>query len=118
MRATLSPAFTGSKMRQMFELITECSEGIVKHFMKRAENGEKIDVEMKDLFSRYTNDVIATCAFGIKINSFDDPKNSFYTNGKELMDFGSAKSGMRFFIGFVFPKIARFFDLRYINKTD
>lgn len=117
MRATLSPAFTGSKMRQMFELITECSEGIVKHFQKRVENGEKIDVEMKDVFSRYTNDVIATCAFGIKINSFDDPDNSFYLNGKELMDFGSVKRGIRFFIGFVLPTFARIFDIRFFDKT-
>lgn len=116
MRATLSPAFTGSKMRQMFDLITECSEGIVKHFMKRVENGEKIDVEMKDVFSRYTNDVIATCAFGIKINSFDDPENSFYTNGKKLMDFGSVKNGIRFFIGFALPKVARMFDIRFFDK--
>lgn len=78
MRATLSPAFTGSKMRLMFELVSECADDVVKHFTKRAKNGEKINVEMKDFFSRYTNDVIATCAFGHKVNSFTEPENGKY----------------------------------------
>lgn len=73
MRATLSPAFTGSKMRLMFELVADCADDVVKHFLKKIENGEKIEVEMKDFFTRYTNDNIASCAFGLKINSFADP---------------------------------------------
>lgn len=117
MRATLSPAFTGSKMRQMFELIADCGDGIVKHLTKRFEKGEKLNVEMKDLFSRYTNDVIATCAFGIKINSFDDPENSFYTNGKTLMNFGSFARGLRFFVGLVLPKISSTFNIRFFDQT-
>lgn len=91
MRATLSPAFTGSKMRQMFELVAECADDVVKHFLQKAENGEKINVEMKDFFTRYTNDVIATCAFGLKINSFADPDNDFYRSGKILMNFTGFK---------------------------
>lgn len=65
-------------MRQMFELVAECADEMVNHFLKRAENGEQINVEMKDFFSRYANDVIATCAFGIKINSFAEPENHFF----------------------------------------
>ncbi|XP_055314969.1 LOW QUALITY PROTEIN: probable cytochrome P450 9f2 [Sitodiplosis mosellana] len=92
MRATLSPAFTGSKMRQMFELVTECTDEVVKHFLNKVQKGEKVNIEMKDFFTRYTNDVIATCAFGLKINSFEDPTNEFYENGKILMDFTSIQT--------------------------
>lgn len=92
MRATLSPAFTGSKMRQMFELVTECAdENVVKHFLQKAKNEEKINIELKEFFTRYTNDVIASCAFGLKINSFTDPENEFYTNGRILMNFTGFK---------------------------
>lgn len=31
-RATLSPAFTGSKMRQMFDLVTDSAVDVVEHF--------------------------------------------------------------------------------------
>lgn len=58
-RATLSPVFTPSKIRQMFDLATEYLDDVVHHFSKRVENGEQINLEIKDFFSRYTNDVIA-----------------------------------------------------------
>lgn len=86
MRATLSPAFTGSKMRQMFELIGECAYGICEHFKKHAKAGVTIEPEMKDLFLKYTNDVIATSAFGISVNSFENPKNEFYVTGKRMLN--------------------------------
>uniref|UniRef100_A0A8D8B7M4 Cytochrome P450 9e2 n=1 Tax=Culex pipiens TaxID=7175 RepID=A0A8D8B7M4_CULPI len=47
-RAGLSPAFTGSKMRNMFELLATYSEGA----MQRLAQGGKIEREAKDLFQR------------------------------------------------------------------
>lgn len=106
MRATLSPAFTGSKMRQMFEFVSECADDVVKHFLTRSANGEQINVEMKDLFSRYTNDVIASCAFGIKINSLTDPNNEFYVKGKTIMDFSGIKKIAKMIIMNKLPALA------------
>lgn len=68
LRATMSPAFTGSKMRLIFELIANCS-------------GAKFNWEMKDFFSRYANYVVATCAFGVEINSIENLDNYFYLAG-------------------------------------
>ena len=90
MRATLSPAFTGSKMRQMFDLIRQCATDMSKHFKKESESGQPLNYEMKDLFSKYTNDIIATAAFGIEVNSFKEPNNEFLVNGKEMMNFNLA----------------------------
>lgn len=113
MRATLSPAFTGSKMRQMFELITECTDDVMKHFLNKIDNGEPVNVEMKDFFTRYTNDVIATCAFGLKINSFANRKNEFYLNGLKLLDLTPYEAMLRFFIIEKFPFIARLFNVTF-----
>lgn len=68
MRATLSPAFTGSKMRQMFELLIECSEQTAKIMLERAKSRPQLQsTDMKDLGTRFATDVIATSAFGIKV---------------------------------------------------
>lgn len=67
MRATLSPAFTGSKMRQMFELVAECTDDVVKHFLNKVKSGEKINIEMKDFFTRYTNGFVLSLSFRIKL---------------------------------------------------
>ncbi|KAB0794243.1 hypothetical protein PPYR_13863 [Photinus pyralis] len=64
MRATLSPSFTSSKMKAMFNIMSECAERFVNHF--RVEGSEDtVTVEFKDIFTRFTNDVIASASFGI-----------------------------------------------------
>lgn len=42
-----------------------------------------IDVDIKDMTSRFANDVVATCAFGLKVDSHSQVDNEFYTLGKE-----------------------------------
>lgn len=60
MRATLSPAFTGSKMRQMFELVSECSVDVINYLTQQNEScAESLNFEMKDLFSRYVQHMSA-----------------------------------------------------------
>lgn len=112
-----SPAFTGSKMRHMFELVDECAHDVASHFLGRSESEPKISIEMKDVGSRYCNDVIATCAFGLKIDSFLDSDNEFYTNGKKLMDFTSMKRMINTIIIMQFPKIAKAFNIQFSDQT-
>jgi cytochrome P450 family 9 len=80
MRATLSPAFTSSKMRNMYHLIGECAENFAKCF----EGKGQVEVEMKDVLTRFTNDVIASAAFGIQVNSIENPKHEFYAMVQKL----------------------------------
>ena len=51
MRSTLSPAFTGSKMRNMFSLVDDCSINTINYLLKEA-NGKPLAIEMKDFFTR------------------------------------------------------------------
>ena len=107
MRTTLSPAFTGSKMRHMFELVVECAEEMAKYLSNDAKNEKSIRWEMKELFSRYTSDVIATCAFGIKVNSLEDSTNEFYTVGRNCLKFSSLKVAIRLILIRTLPKLMR-----------
>lgn len=115
MRATLSPAFTGSKMRQMFDLVSECGDEMTKTLSTEAKSTGGVDYEMKDLFSKYTNDVISSAAFGYKINSFKDPNNEFYLSGKKFLEFGSPKTTFRMMLILMVPKVARFFNVSLID---
>ncbi|XP_062551079.1 cytochrome P450 9e2-like [Armigeres subalbatus] len=96
MRATLSPAFTGSKMRKMFELVIECSDSVAQYFVSQAKKST-IEVELYDLCTRFGSDVIATCAFGIRMDSFRDRDNDFYDNGKKMMRFERFSVALRMF---------------------
>lgn len=65
-----------------------------------------INVEAKDLTTRYANDVIASCAFGLKVDSHSDKDNIFYTTGKHTFkfDFGMM---VKFFGYLTFPQIMK-----------
>lgn len=116
MRATLSPAFTGSKMRQMFELVAECADEMSTTFKTKASNSGSVDCEMKDLFSKYTNDVISSTAFGYKVNSFENPNNEFYLAGKKFMDFNTPLAAVKFLIMQTLPKLAVLLDISFTDS--
>ncbi|KAH0949994.1 hypothetical protein HN011_009807 [Eciton burchellii] len=86
-RALLSPAFTGSKMKTMFQLMSECAVNFAEYLRTTVPPGGRV-MEMRDIVTRYANDVIATCAFGISVDSMKDPKNDFFLHGKKMTEFG------------------------------
>lgn len=102
MRATLSPTFTSSKMKMIFNLISDCAISMTNYYEK--EEKERKLMEMKDVFSRFANDVIASTAFGVKCDSFREKKNEFYLMGKEATDFSSLQKSLKLFICFMLPK--------------
>uniref|UniRef100_A0A336ME61 CSON014165 protein n=1 Tax=Culicoides sonorensis TaxID=179676 RepID=A0A336ME61_CULSO len=114
MRATLSPIFTGSKMRQMFELISEIGAQMAEYF-KQVDDKDR-EFEFKEMFSRYTNDVIATSAFGIQVDSLKHRDNEFFMSAKTLMDFTGFWTGIRFLLLFMFPAIGKFFGIRMVPE--
>ncbi|XP_058837426.1 probable cytochrome P450 9f2 [Topomyia yanbarensis] len=116
MRATLSPAFTGSKMRHMFELVAECSKSAIEFLTAEAKSGKRLEYEMKDIFSRFCNDVIASVAFGVKIDSLREPENVFYQKGKHLLTDGqSLWLVIKVFLIKIVPKLSEKLNVEFVN---
>jgi cytochrome P450 family 9 len=68
--------------------------------------GNLLAVEMKDLFTRYTNDVIATSAFGIGCDSLKNPTNEFYEMGRDITNFRGLRA-LIFFGYLMSPKLMK-----------
>ncbi|XP_037910857.1 probable cytochrome P450 9f2 isoform X5 [Hermetia illucens] len=115
MRATLSPAFTGSKMRLMFQLVDECGHNASKFLKSEAKGKGPIEMELKDFFTRFTNDVVATCAFGIQINSLLEKDNQFYHMSRKATNF-SGIAAIKFFMFSNFHKIMKLFKLKFFDE--
>lgn len=116
MRVTLSPAFTGSKMRAMFQLVTEVTGQLTRHLREECEKSpEIIEWDMKDLCSKYTNDVIALCAFGIEVNTQKNPQNDFYRIGRSLMS-PSIGTILKFLMMRFFPRVLKTFNIPVISN--
>ncbi|XP_055679444.1 probable cytochrome P450 9f2 [Lutzomyia longipalpis] len=105
MRATLSPAFTGSKMRLMSTLIVEICEQMVDYLKEEVKAKGPQTYEAKELFSRLTSDIIGTCAFGIKVDSLKDKENDFFVNAKKMFSFTNVLMQFKFVLFRVCPKL-------------
>nr|KAF7427056.1 hypothetical protein H0235_006750 [Vespula pensylvanica] len=110
-RTMLTPAFTLSKLKGMLKLMNECGTDFTNYIYNMPK--DKRTMEMKDVFTRYTNDVIATCAFGISINSMKDRDNDFYVLGREATNFDTIKT-LKFILMRSFPRVSKLFKLRLI----
>lgn len=113
MRSTLTPAFTGAKIRLMFELIHACNVEAVGYVERKLaeHNNEGVELELKEFFTRYTNDVIATAAFGIQVNSFVDEQNEFFMLGQRISQF-SLWGGIKVLLYILLPRLMKVSNLR------
>lgn len=112
-RSLFTSAFSSNKMRSMFQLMSKTAVNMEKYLSTLPAN-ENV-VEMKDIFSRYANDVFATCAFGIVIDSLTDRKNKFYTLGREALDIHSVTI-LKFIVIKIFPGLARRFGITLLSR--
>ncbi|XP_031628376.1 probable cytochrome P450 9f2 [Contarinia nasturtii] len=107
MRANLTPAFTGKKMRLMFELVVDCVKSIETLFIEQVKQQQPIRYEMKDFYARYMADVIASCAFGAKTDSLRERHNDFYVTGESCVDFESPQFCLRMLLVRALPRLTQ-----------
>lgn len=101
-------------MRGMFELMKTNSEQAVNHMKSKLVHKSGTDVELKDLFSRYANDVIAATAFGLKINSFEGD-NEFFKMGQVVTSFTTFET-LKFFLISNFQTISKYLRIKLFPK--
>ncbi|CAH1645259.1 unnamed protein product [Spodoptera littoralis] len=118
MRSTLSPAFTSSKIRLMVPFMEEAGDHMMRMIRQKINESKdgSIELDCKDLTTRYANDVIATCAFGLKVDSQKDRDNSFYLIGKEVSNFDKLKLFKMMIISNA-PVIAKLLKLDIIPES-
>jgi len=115
MRATLSPAFTGSKMRQMFEFVSSVGQQAALSIREQIKNGGESSFEFKDLARKFTVDTIATCAFGIEVDSFKNPANDFHRIASKITNFGSLINTVKFMGYFLMPKVMHLLNVKFFD---
>ncbi|GLH01481.1 Cytochrome P450 4e3 [Gryllus bimaculatus] len=91
-RNAITPTFTSRKMKRMYEL----------------------PMEVYELAARYTTDVIAICAFGIKGNNLEDPKAEFRRILRAVFEF-SPRQALAMATVFLAPKLTKLLRLKVIG---
>ncbi|CAG9859947.1 unnamed protein product [Phyllotreta striolata] len=108
MRSTLSPAFTSSKMKGMYPFIQETARKFTDHFYQLPE--DIIEMDMKTAFSKFTNDIIATCAFGIECDTLKNESNDFFALGSQIANPASG-TRLKLLLKLMFPRFYEVFNM-------
>eukprot|EP00057_Strongylocentrotus_purpuratus_P011651 XP_011666125.1 PREDICTED: cytochrome P450 3A24 [Strongylocentrotus purpuratus] len=103
-RSVISPTFSALKMKQMSPVINECCDVLVTNLKKK--QGE--DINVNSVFEAFTMDGIAKCAFGLQVDSQNNPDDPFVKHAKRIMD-GTVESPVAMIAG-VFPPAAYLFN--------
>lgn len=126
LRNKLSPTFSSGKMKFMFSTIMEVAnqfDGCIGEIIK-----ETNEIEMKELLSRFTTDIIGTCAFGIECNSLADPNSQFRAMGKkavqqprhsaliQLLLYSNQNLARRFHVKLIQDDVSEFF-MKIVQET-
>lgn len=120
MRSTITPAFTGSKMRAMLPFVQQCSGQYVAALRAGAAApqlaGRPLVVEMKELCNRFATDVIASTAFGVRSDSLAERDNPFYRlGGMECQRFNSCATQLRVAVMTACPRLFELLGLRMFS---
>lgn len=83
LRSKLTPAFSSGKMKRMFYLLVECCEEL-QRLIDASCNGDRSTIEVRELATKFTIDVIGSCAFGIQINALTNEESEFHQAAKRL----------------------------------
>ncbi|XP_046693295.1 cytochrome P450 3A27-like isoform X2 [Silurus meridionalis] len=83
-RGVLSPSFTSGRLKEMFGIMKSHSHTLVENLKKTSERGESADI--KEFFGPYSLDVVTNTAFGVNIESLNNPNHPFVDNIKKLLD--------------------------------
>lgn len=89
MRSRLTPTFTSGKMKIMLQTLLDCSDQMLEFINNLHANHTPLDI--REIVSCYTTDVIGSCAFGLDCNSFKDENAEFRKYGKKFFQFSLFK---------------------------
>lgn len=115
--------FVVEKMKMMFQTMVEKSIVLADVFKEHANLREQVD--LKDIFCRYTIDVIGSNAFGIECDSLKTQNSKFKSFGSRLIEqvkyVSSLMSLPKIFLKLsrieMFPKDMEIFFLNIIQNT-
>lgn len=95
LRTKITPTLTKTKLKQMFPLMMEAGEPMVKYIeeQKEDEAGRKL-LDAQEINYKFTTDIIASIALGTPMNSFYFPNADFAKCGEFLR-----VQGVKFHVG-------------------
>lgn len=118
MRSIISSVLKSKNITLLFSAISHASEQFCSYITNNLSN-KSGDCEMKELFSRFANDSIASCLFAVNVNSMKDPNNLFYKTGNSITNYSNVLKKIKFLLVYSLPiPVAKLLKISIFNEQD
>ncbi|GAB1867046.1 Probable cytochrome P450 6a13 [Camponotus japonicus] len=116
-RKRLTYAFSSMRLKILLESVKQVCEQFENFLDKKLSKVGKIELELKDLFARFTSQVVSSAGFGVDGLSFDEEKKheSFYAMGKSFLE-PSGWNNFIFTLVFFLPLLGKIFRMPFLPK--
>lgn len=112
LRTKLSPTFTSGKIKMMYATIAEKGDELVEVLEKSIRSGP---IEVKNISTRYTIDVIASAAFGLENHALQNKDAEILKMADDVFNIKGLKV-FKFFILETFQEFSKFFHLKVLQQ--
>ncbi|CAB3381551.1 Hypothetical predicted protein [Cloeon dipterum] len=118
-RSISTPIFSSGKIKAMSHLVSKCAAQMCQYLDEFVIGGESNgEVEAKELFGRFTLDVIGACAFGVQCDSLQNPDAEFVQIMSKFNEM-SMSVRLRLFTSLLIfgsPRLARLLNVHFMNQ--
>ncbi|CAG7784925.1 unnamed protein product [Allacma fusca] len=111
LRSKMTPSFSTGKMRRMFHLFDISSKKMITAIKKDICSDSQ--VELRNFVKKFTMDVIASAAFGVETNIYEDPNCLYAKMGTRIQaQFSKLSTVWKFFLLWLSPRLAKFLKVK------
>ncbi|XP_019644909.1 PREDICTED: cytochrome P450 3A29-like [Branchiostoma belcheri] len=114
-RGVISPTFSTGKLKQMSPHLERCAANFISKLDENCQDGTVFD--MKKLTGAFSLDVTSSTAFGVDVDSLNNPDNPLVWSAKNMFDFSFYNPLVLIVI--LFPQLAwilEFCGVNFMNK--
>ncbi|XP_057319517.1 cytochrome P450 6k1-like [Microplitis mediator] len=112
-RSKLTPIYTSGRLKKMFELMDAVGDDLITLMESLELEGSGKKLELKELCARFTTDMIATTAFGVRANCLNNPEAEFREKGRKIFE-PSLWRNFEITSLFFAPQLATPFGLKFV----
>lgn len=116
-RKRLTYAFSSMRLKILLENVKQVCVQFDAYLNEKLNKAPRVEFELKDLFSRFTAQVVSSAGFGLDGLCFDEKRESesFYTMGKSFLA-PSFLNNIIFNIVFFLPSLGKLLGARFLPK--
>lgn len=103
-------------MRLMFKLINQLGIRMTNSLKTKIAKEGNNKFEFKELARKLTVDIIGSTAFGLEVNSIENPENDFMRIAEKSSDFQKPIVLFKFIGFFLFPKLMAFLRIKFFDE--